>query len=53
MFHCLIELQLIGFNIRSNASEFGQLIRLVKDAALFSYVAQMSQHNGFRWVVVQ
>ena len=52
MFHCLIEPQLIGFNIRSNASDFAQL-RLAKNATLFSYVAQMSQHNGFRWVIVQ
>jgi hypothetical protein len=50
MFPCLIEL--IGFNIRSNAKDFGHL-RLVKDATLFFYVAQMSQHNGFRWVIVQ
>ena len=52
----LIDPKLIGVNIGSNASYFGEL-RPAKDETLVSYVAQMSQHKlqhiGFRWVVVQ
>jgi len=46
-----LNLQLIGFNVHFNASDFGWL-RLMKDATGFSYIAQVLQYNGFRWMII-